>query len=196
MIWHQRWPRFERRCAGKTLTPSPFPIKNGEAEPEKTSKLASVLSLSPPFQMERGDSGTETSRRRSGPIPLAPFPEWKGGTGQAEKLWCCAVLSPLSRMEKGGRIFRRWPLVRSRRSEQVAAECCVADRHVADHVDQRRLARLERALERRNYLLVGLDLLAVTSHLGEDFVVTDVRQHVERIGAALQPRHLVEVRSP
>src|ERR1700676_1239991 len=36
----------------------------------------------------------------------------------------------------------------------------------------------------------------MTSHLGENFVVADVRQHVERIGAALEPRHLIEVRPP
>src|SRR5271163_128692 len=122
-----------------------------------------------------------------GPIPLAPFPQWKGRTenGNVVRSW-----GPIAES------FGGEPLTRSGGSEQVAAECCVADCHVADHVDQRRLARLERALERRNYLLVGLDLLAVTSHLGEDFVVADVRQHVERIGAALQSRHLIEVRTP
>src|ERR1700722_15782429 len=36
----------------------------------------------------------------------------------------------------------------------------------------------------------------MTSHLGENLVVADVRQHVERIGAALQSRHLIEVRAP
>src|SRR5271170_761548 len=133
-----------------------------------------------------------------GPIPLAPFPEWKGGAEEQKR---CEVVGsyragPLSTMERGPESFGGEPLIRSGGSEQVAAECCVAYRDVADHVDQRRLARLERALERRNYLLVGLDLLAMASHLGEDFVIANIRQHVERIGAALQPRHLVEVRSP
>src|SRR5277367_1921933 len=171
-------------------------MKNGEGEPEKTSKLASVLSPSPPFQMERGDSGTETSRRRSGPIRLAPFQSGKGEQGEQKNCGVVRSYPPFQEWKGGAEFFAGGPLVRSGRAEQVAAERCVADRHVADHVDQRRLARLERALERRNYLLVGLDLLAVTSHLGEDFVVTDVRQHIERIGAALQPRHLIEIRTP
>src|SRR5262249_8623228 len=54
------------------------------------------------------------------------------------------------------------------RAEQVTAQRRIADFHVADHIDQGRLARFEGALERRDDLLVGLDLLAVTSHLRED----------------------------
>src|SRR5690348_11750652 len=72
----------------------------------------------------------------------------------------------------------------------------MADGLVADDIDHRRLTRLERALERRNDLVGFCNVLAVTSHLVEDFVVTDVLEHVEWVGAILEQRHRFEARSP
>src|SRR5689334_17363768 len=69
--------------------------------------------------------------------------------------------------------------------QQIAAQRRMADRLVADHVDERRFARTERALQRR-YDLVGLfDVLAMASEFREDLVVADVLEHVKRVAAAL-----------
>src|SRR5208283_3397422 len=106
----------------------------------------------------------------------------------------------LTPMQKGTR-FERVPLVSRRltsgrgagRAEQVAAQRRISDPHIADDVDQRGLAGFERALQRGRDLFIGLDMLRVASHFGENLVVADVRQHVEWIGFALESRHLIEV---
>src|SRR5262249_44399814 len=86
--------------------------------------------------------------------------------------------------------------VRSGGTKQISTQGGVADAGVTNHVEQRRLARLEGALQRRDDLLRRLDVLAVTAHLDENLVVSDFVQHVERIGAALESGHLIEIRSP
>ena len=72
----------------------------------------------------------------------------------------------------------------------------MADALVADHVDERSLARAERALERAANVTRALDVLAVTTELREHPIVADVLEHVEGIGPALEQRHLLEARPP
>ena len=64
----------------------------------------------------------------------------------------------------------------------------MADRLVANNVDNGGLARTEGAAERRDDLVGFLDQLAVASHLGEDPIVPDAFEHVERVGAILEHR--------
>src|ERR1700688_1347994 len=82
------------------------------------------------------------------------------------------------------------------RPEQVAAERRMTDGLVADHVDQRGLARFESAIERRDYLVGVRDVLAMASHLRENLVVANILEHVEWVGAVLQQRHRLEARAP
>jgi len=72
----------------------------------------------------------------------------------------------------------------------------MADALVADHVDQRSLAGAQCTLERAADVTRLLDVLAVTTDELEHPVVADVVDHVERIGAALEQRHLLEARAP
>ena len=57
----------------------------------------------------------------------------------------------------------------------------MSDPRVAEHVHDRRLARAERALERRADLGGARDVLAVTADRFEHAVVAKVRQHIEGI---------------
>src|SRR5271166_1518405 len=72
----------------------------------------------------------------------------------------------------------------------------MADRAVADDIDDRSLARPQCALERGTELLGPLDVLAVTVHEFEHPVVALVRLDFERIGPTLQEGHLFEAWPP
>src|SRR5262249_42283594 len=83
-----------------------------------------------------------------------------------------------------------------RRAQQIAAQRGVADALVADNVDHGRLAAIERATQGGHDLVGLLHVLAVATKLLEDAVVANAGDHVERIGAPLENRHLLEARTP
>src|SRR5271155_1554200 len=110
-------------------------------------KLQSSRPSYPSRPLSRWKGGTAEQKRRGVEAVLFPWPPFQSGKGeQGEQKNCGVVRSypPFPEWKGGAEFFAGDPLVRSGRAEQVAAERCVADRHVADHVDQRRLARLER----------------------------------------------------
>ena len=72
----------------------------------------------------------------------------------------------------------------------------MANRAVADDIDECGSARLQRALERGTEFFGSLDVLAVTVHEFEHPVVPLVRLDFERIGPALQEGHFFEARPP
>ena len=72
----------------------------------------------------------------------------------------------------------------------------MADRSVADDIDDRSLARSQCALERGTELLGPLDVLAVTVHEFEHLVVALVQLDFERIGPTLQEGHFFEAWPP
>src|SRR5262249_62250264 len=67
---------------------------------------------------------------------------------------------------------------------------------VANHVDHCWFTRFKRPFKRRDYLVRVFDMLAMTSHCGEDLVIPDILHHVERIGLVLEQRHRLETWTP
>src|SRR5271165_6953741 len=114
------------------------------------------------------------SREKGVPLPLTTQQKLRGDE--------TVVSSPLCSVRyanaRNGRCAR--PSVRAGRAKQVAAEGGMPDGLVADHIDQRWLARFERAIECRDYLVGVRDVFAMAAHLGENLVIADVLKHVER----------------
>src|SRR5271165_1439368 len=82
------------------------------------------------------------------------------------------------------------------RAEQVSAEARMADRAVADDIDERSSARHQRSFERGTEFFRPLDVLPMTIHQLEHAVVALVRLDLERISPAFKERHFFEARPP
>src|SRR5271157_1020297 len=82
------------------------------------------------------------------------------------------------------------------RAEQVSAEARMADRAVADDIDERSSARHQRSFERGTEFFRPLDVLPVTIHELEHAVVALVRLDLERISPAFEERHFFKARPP
>src|SRR5262249_45615495 len=72
----------------------------------------------------------------------------------------------------------------------------VSDSFVTDYVDHGRLTRFKGPLQCGNDVIGVFDIFTVTAHLGENFVVANVLQNVEGVGAVFEERHRFEARTP
>ena len=67
---------------------------------------------------------------------------------------------------------------------------------IPEHINERCFARVEGTLEGGDYLVWLFDVFRVDAHRFEHFIVSNVFDHIEWVGSALQQWHRFERRTP